>query len=113
MTNYTDFDIAQSSYDKTPIKIDERYNTVFYLVRHGQSIGNANREFLGHTNKDLSPFGYLQADRTADFLSDVKIDAIYSSDLIRAYNTALPHAKLRNMEVVPSQNLRELYAGAW
>lgn len=100
-------------YDKTPIKIDEKYKTVFYLVRHGQSVGNAKREFLGHTNKDLSELGYLQAERTGEYLENVHFDAIYSSDLMRAYNTAVPHAKRRGMEIVAARGLRELHAGAW
>ena len=96
-----------------PLKISTEYDTVFFLVRHGQSIGNAKREFLGHTDKDLSELGYLQAQKTADFLADEKIDVIYSSDLIRAYNTAVPHAKLRGMEIIGNRNLRELQAGVW
>ena len=96
-----------------PLKISTEYDTVFFLVRHGQSIGNAKHEFLGHTDKDLSELGYLQAQKTADFLADEKMDVIYSSDLIRAYNTAVPHAKLRGMEIIGNRNLRELYAGAW
>ena len=96
-----------------PIKINEEYGTVIFLIRHGQSVGNAKREFLGHTNKDLSELGYKQAEKTAEFLSNEKIDVIYSSDLLRAYNTALPHARLRGLEVNPSKSLRELYAGAW
>lgn len=100
-------------YDKTPINIDKKYSTVIFLERHGQSIGNAKREFLGHTNKDLSDLGYLQAARTAEFLANEQIDAVYSSDLLRAYNTALPHAKMRGMNVITSENFRELYAGEW
>ena len=95
------------------IKISDKYKTVIFLVRHGQSIGNAKREFLGHTNKDLSELGYLQAEKTAEFLSLERIDAVYSSDLLRAYNTALPHAKMRSLKVNTRENLRELYAGAW
>ena len=104
---------SKQIYDKTPIVIDNKYKTVFYLVRHGQSIGNATREFLGHTDKDLSPLGYEQAERTADYLEDVKFDAIYSSDLIRAYNTAVPHARRREMNIVSKRELRELQAGIW
>ena len=83
------------------------------LVRHGQSIGNQTRVFLGHTDLDLSDLGYKQAEVTADYLKNEKIDYIFSSDLIRAYNTALPHAKLRNMSVICNKNLREAYVGAW
>ena len=87
--------------------------TKVILVRHGQSIGNLTRTFLGHTDLDLSETGYLQAKCTADLLKDEKIDVIYSSDLKRAYNTALFHAKMRGLEVITSVNLRETYAGEW
>ncbi len=95
------------------IKLEASYDTVILLVRHGESLGNANREFLGHTDKDLSELGYKQAEITASYLSDLKIDIVYSSDLLRAHNTALPHAKLRGLEVVDSCELREIYAGLW
>lgn len=81
------------------LNLNFEFNTILLLVRHGESLGNARREFLGHTNKDLSELGYKQAEKTAEYLSKVKIDAVYSSDLIRAHNTALPHAKLRNLPV--------------
>lgn len=100
-------------YDKTPIKVDENYGTILYFIRHGESIGNAKREFLGQMDKDLSEFGYVQAERTADFLADTKFDVIYSSDLKRAYNTAVPNAKRRGMEIIPCKGLREMDAGIW
>ena len=87
--------------------------TKIIIVRHGQSIGNMTRLFLGHTDLDLSELGYRQAEATAEHLRCEKIDKIYSSDLIRALNTAIPHAKMRNLEVILSKNLRECYAGAW
>ena len=31
------------------------------FIRHGQSLGNMVRSFLGHTDLDLSPLGYEQA----------------------------------------------------
>ncbi|MBO7196210.1 MAG: histidine phosphatase family protein [Clostridia bacterium] len=87
--------------------------TKIILIRHGQSIGNLTRRFLGHTDLDLSELGYLQAKTTAEHLKNEKIDRIYSSDLKRAYNTALPHAEIRNLEIITSVNLREAYAGQW
>ena len=87
--------------------------TKIIIIRHGQSIGNKERIILGHTDLDLSELGYKQADCTAEHLKNEKIDIIYSSDLKRAYNTALPHAKMRGLEVKASQNLREMYVGAW
>lgn len=90
-----------------------KYDTKLIIVRHGQSIGNANRIFFGHTDLDLSEHGYLQVNATAEHLKSEKIDVIYSSDLIRAYNTAVPHAKMRNLEIKTSKNLREAYVGLW
>jgi broad specificity phosphatase PhoE len=90
-----------------------KFDTKLIIVRHGQSLGNANKIFLGHTDLDMSEQGYLQANATAEHLKNEKIDEIYSSDLKRAYNTALPHAKLHNLEVKTSKNLREAYVGQW
>ena len=87
--------------------------TKIYVVRHGESIGNATKRMLGHTDLDLSEHGYKQAECTAAFLKDIKLDAIYSSDLKRAFNTANAHAKLRNMTVIGDKQLREIYIGTW
>ncbi|MBQ7332893.1 MAG: histidine phosphatase family protein [Clostridia bacterium] len=87
--------------------------TKIYLIRHGESIGNASRIYLGHTDWDLSPFGYLQAEETAKKLSDVPFSAVYSSDLQRAVHTAEPHAKRRGLEVVRTAELREINVGEW
>ena len=105
--------LAGVEWDRTPLKAVGGYSTRLLIVRHGESLGNAHRVFLGHTDKDLSERGYAQAYRTAEFLSYEKIDAVYSSDLLRAYNTALPHARLRGLSVVSDTCLREIYAGDW
>ena len=87
--------------------------TKVILVRHGQSLGNAKRVLLGHTDLDLSELGFRQAEATAEALKDEKIDVVYSSDLKRAMSTARPHAELRGMEVVGDEGLREVKLGAW
>lgn len=87
--------------------------TKIIIVRHGQSIGNATKTVLGHTDLDLSELGYKQAEVTANELKNEKIDLIVSSDLKRAYNTALSHAKIHNLDVIPNKMLREVYLGAW
>lgn len=88
-------------------------NTRIILVRHGESLGNMNNLALGHTDLDLSPRGYEQARATAEFLKNEKIDAIYSSDLKRAHNTAKANADLRGLSVIDSRELREIYLGKW
>lgn len=50
----------------------------------------------------------------ADYLCEsFKIDAIYSSDLLRAFNTALPTAERLNIRITPLTSLREIRAGKW
>ena len=87
--------------------------TRVYIIRHGESIGNLNRICLGHTDLDLTELGYFQAEKTSIELKDVHFDAIYSSDLMRAVNTARPHAKHRGMEIKITEDFRELYFGDW
>lgn len=87
--------------------------TKIYLVRHGQSIGNAEGLYQGHTNMGLSEAGKEQANLTAERLKNINIDFIYSSDLIRAHDTAEPHASLRGLDVIDSKELREMYIGDW
>ena len=99
--------------DMTPMAFEEGYSTKILLVRHGRSIANEVRIYLGHTDEDLSPRGYMQAERTAELLSGVKIDEIYSSSLIRAVHTAEPHARLRGLNVKAEDRLREVFVGEW
>ena len=87
--------------------------TEILIERHGQSLGNVAHVFLGHTDLDLSELGYRQAELCAEHFANEKIDAIYSSDLLRAYNTAAPHARIRNMNIVAMRELREMHVGEW
>ncbi len=62
---------------------------------------------------DLTERGYKQAEITAEALKDISFSAIYSSDLMRAYNTAVPNATIRGMSITKSLQLREIFAGNW
>jgi broad specificity phosphatase PhoE len=81
------------------------------LVRHGQSEGNAQGRFGGHTATPLSTRGRLQAEATARALSAENINAIYSSDLSRAVETAMPLARLAGLEVERTSAFRERSVG--
>ena len=88
--------------------------TRLIITRHGQSIANAQLRFAGHSDFDLSETGHTQAALVAKYLCEnLHIDAIYSSDLLRAYNTALPTARALGMDIIPSTALREIFAGEW
>jgi broad specificity phosphatase PhoE len=81
------------------------------LIRHGQSEGNAERRFGGHTATPLSPRGRRQAQATARALKDEELTAIYSSDLARAVETAEPLAKLTGLQIHLARALRERSVG--
>ena len=85
--------------------------TRLYLIRHGQSAGNAEGRFGGHSATPLSPLGLHQAELTAQSLAKEKIGAIYSSDLHRAVQTAEPLAKLLEMEIIATSDFRERHVG--
>ena len=87
--------------------------THVYLIRHGESQANRRDVFLGHGDLDLTELGYAQARKTAEYLSTVPIDVIYTSDLSRAYHTACETAEGQGLKVIKNQNLREIDAGAW
>jgi probable phosphoglycerate mutase len=85
--------------------------TRLYLVRHGQSDGNAEGRFGGHGPTPLSRLGLRQAEKTARVLAKEGINAIYSSDLHRAVQTAEPLAKLLGISVVQTPAFRERHVG--
>ena len=81
------------------------------LVRHGQSQGNAERRFGGHTATPLSELGHRQAEATARALAAEGVTAVYSSDLLRAVQTAEPLARETGLEIMRTTALRERSVG--
>lgn len=89
--------------------------TKIIMVRHGQSVANLEERFAGFSNFDLTDLGRSQAKLAAEYLysKGEKIDKIYSSDLLRAHNTAVPFAEKYQLPINDTQALREIYAGEW
>ncbi len=85
--------------------------TRLFLVRHGQSAGNAEGRFGGHGPTPLSELGERQAKITAEALAKEGINAIFSSDLLRAVQTAEPLGKLLDVPVLTSRAFRERHVG--
>jgi broad specificity phosphatase PhoE len=85
--------------------------TRLYLVRHGQSAGNAEGRFGGHSPTPLSELGRQQAEITARALAKERIKAIYSSDLLRAIQTAEPLAQILNLPLITTPAFRERKVG--
>lgn len=77
------------------------------IVRHGQSEGNRDRMFTGHGPSPLTERGRAEARATAKCIATKPIDALYSSDLPRALQTAEPIAELTGQTIIQDVTLRE------
>ena len=67
-----------------------------YLVRHGRTEWNELGKYQGQSDIALSPIGEEQAKRLAEHFPAKKLDAVYASDLKRAYSTAEGVALVRH-----------------
>lgn len=85
--------------------------TRIYIIRHCESMGNIEHRFQGRFNSPISPRGEKQLDMLSLRFRNVKINAIYSSPLDRAYKTALAVAEFHNVEVQKSSEWIELDVG--
>ena len=86
--------------------------TQIFLVRHGQAEGNIYRRVQGQVNAPLTREGRAQLAYLAERFAEIPLDAAYSSDLDRAFDTACACAGGR-VPVVKDRRLREMCFGAW
>jgi alpha-ribazole phosphatase len=83
------------------------------LVRHGETMWNADRRYQGQMDVPLSDVGRQQAVAIARRLMPESIDVIYASDLTRAYETAQIIAAPHRLGAQPEPRLREMSFGEW
>lgn len=81
------------------------------LLRHGATDWNLAGRCQGASDIELNAAGVAQAQAAAAALAAEKIDAIYSSRLSRALETARALARVHNLPVTVEENLRELDHG--
>ena len=81
------------------------------LVRHGATDWNLQGRCQGSTDRDLSDVGIRQADQIAELLSEQEINAIYSSSLRRAQQTAERISQPHKLPVLIEEDVRELDHG--
>jgi broad specificity phosphatase PhoE len=83
-----------------------------YFVRHGENPANISKEFSYKlVDYSLTPKGILQAQQTAKYFENIKIDGIYTSPLKRAMETAEIIAAPLGMKPVVMENFREVNVG--
>ena len=81
--------------------------TILYLVRHGETVDNANHIMQGQTQGELNATGVEQAKVLAEQLKDEPFDAFVASDLKRSVDTCKILAEPHHREVVTTPLLRE------
>ena len=82
-----------------------------YIVRHGETVWNEKRLLQGSEDIELNEKGRELAGLTGEKLQNVEFDRIYSSPLIRAYETANLIRGHRNIQIIRDDRLRELSFG--
>ncbi|MFD0871615.1 histidine phosphatase family protein [Paenibacillus residui] len=87
--------------------------TKIYLVRHGQTEWNVKHKFQGHQDSPLTDMGIKQAQWLEEAIRNEQIDMIYSSSSLRARRTAEIIRGTREIDIIESDDLREINLGIW
>ena len=83
------------------------------IVRHGETLYNAQRRLTGQSDVPLNALGEMQAAALRDSLATEHLDAIVSSDLERTRVTARTIAHNHDLSLQEDSDLRELAFGEW
>lgn len=86
---------------------------LLYVVRHGTTDWNRGGYIQGHLDTPLNHEGRTQAEAAARRLVAEGAAAIYSSDLLRVYETAQIIARHTGLRVIQKPGLREMHFGQW
>jgi broad specificity phosphatase PhoE len=82
-------------------------STKITIVRHGETEWNISMQLQGHQDSPLTKNGIKQTNLLAQTIKNRDFDLIYSSDLGRAIDTANILNKQLNLQIIPSEKLRE------
>lgn len=87
-----------------------------YFVRHGQTIFNLMSKMQGWSDSPLTDVGIDDLKKTGNYLRNVHFDALYSSDLKRAMDTAEiinSENEASSLNLQTSKNFREIFFGSF
>jgi len=87
--------------------------TEIILIRHGETEWNSQQRMQGHSNSDLSSVGQAQIQALGQWMKNVPFDHIYSSDSLRAKQTAEAITQFSGHELQFDQRLREKNLGVF
>jgi broad specificity phosphatase PhoE len=87
--------------------------TTLLLARHGETDWNREGRWQGWADPPLNDTGRAQARELGEQLRSTPFDAVYSSDLARAHETAEIVAAPHGLPVVADPGLREIDVGSW
>ena len=87
--------------------------TTLLVARHGETDWNREGRWQGWADPPLNDTGRAQARRLAEELRETAFDAVYASDLRRAFETAEILAAPHAVPVVADAGLREIDIGSW
>ena len=85
--------------------------TEIFLIRHGETEWNSQQRMQGHSNSDLSSVGQAQIQALGQWMKNVPFDHIYSSDSLRAKQTAEAITQFSGHELKIDLRLREKNLG--
>jgi broad specificity phosphatase PhoE len=87
--------------------------TELILARHGETSWNAEKVFRGRADVGLNELGIRQAELLAKYLSNWELEAIYSSPLKRALDTANTVARYQTATLRIAEGLTDIDFGKW
>jgi len=83
------------------------------MIRHGETDWNRENRFQGHADTELNEAGRAQTRALALELADESFRAVFSSPLLRAYETAMILAERCTLAVEHAAALMEVDVGSW
>ena len=87
--------------------------TEIILARHGETAWNVEEIFRGRIDVELNETGLKQAELLAEYLREKEIEAVYSSPLRRALNTAQAVGDIHQLKVETVHGLIDMDFGEW